>query len=159
MEKKFQEAEKFRYLILAAQRQGNRILKVLLKDIGVTPSQAEVISVLKHNQPVTLKALGSLLICEEGSPSRLVERMVKEKFVERIREEIDSRYVRLALTDLGNEKYLQIVAVETNLYEMLAKLYTRGELQQTNQMLSKLLVDSPLSYALNEREIIDKPEA
>jgi DNA-binding MarR family transcriptional regulator len=151
MDNKFQEAEKFRYLILAVQRQGNRMLKGLLSDIGITPSQAEVISILKNTQPISLKDLGRLLICEEGSPSRLIERMVKDQLVERVREQGDSRFVRLALTALGNEKYSFIINAETKMYTSLEQIYTREELRTSNQILSKLLLDSPVSQTLTLR--------
>ncbi|WP_087974697.1 MarR family winged helix-turn-helix transcriptional regulator [Oceanobacillus rekensis] len=151
MEKNFKEAEKFRYLILAVQRQGNNLLKNYLKEIGVTPSHAEVISILKNAQSITLKELGRLLICEDGSPSRLVERMVKDQLIERVRDENDSRFVRLALTPLGNEKYSLIIKAEAEMYTMLQQIYTSDELQISNQMLSKLLTDTPFEQKLEER--------
>lgn len=39
-------AEELRYLILAIQREGNRLLAAELRPLGVTPSQAEVLRVL-----------------------------------------------------------------------------------------------------------------
>ncbi|MGG4039323.1 MarR family winged helix-turn-helix transcriptional regulator [Heyndrickxia ginsengihumi] len=147
----FNEAEAFRYLILAVQRQGNRMLKTQLKHIGVTPSQAEVISILKTRQPITLKALGKLLICEDGSPSRLIERMVKGGLIKRIKDEKDSRYIQLALTSLGEEKYSLIIEAEIQLYKTLENIYTKEELQQTNNMLSKLLSGTPLFETMVER--------
>ncbi|MBP2079130.1 MarR family winged helix-turn-helix transcriptional regulator [Oceanobacillus polygoni] len=146
------EAEKFRYLVLAVQRQGNRLLKSYFKEIGVTPSQAEVITILKDTPFITLKQLGALLICEEGSPSRLVERMVKDQLIERIKDKKDSRFVRLTLTPLGNEKYSVILKAENEMYNMLHHVYTQEELQQSNQMLSKLLKDTPFEQKLEERD-------
>jgi hypothetical protein len=62
-----------RYLILGAQREGNRTLTELLKPIGVTPSQAEVLSVLADaGDPLSVRDVGERLVCESGSPSRLV---------------------------------------------------------------------------------------
>ena len=151
MNKNIIEAEKFRYLILAVQRQGNKILKGYFKNIGVTPSQAEVISILKNEQFITLKKLGLLLICEEGSPSRLVERMVKEGLIERVRDKSDSRFVRLALTPLGNEKHALIIEAEAEMYTILERIYTQNELEMSNRVLSKLLLDTPLEQKLIDR--------
>ncbi|MBY7141881.1 MarR family transcriptional regulator [Virgibacillus sp. NKC19-3] len=151
MEKNLKEAEKFRYLILAVQRQGNKLFKEYLKEIGVTPSQAEVISILKNKENMTLKDLGRLLICEEGSPSRLVERMVKDQLIERVRDENDSRFIRLVLTSLGHEKYSLIIKAEANMYTLLQQIYTKDELQVSNQILSKLLIDTPFEQKFEER--------
>src|SRR3954471_14714181 len=73
-----------RYLILGAQREGNRALTELLKPIGVTPSQAEVLSVLAAaDSPLTVREIGLLLVCETGSPSRLVSTLVSAGLVAR----------------------------------------------------------------------------
>ncbi|MGE8205931.1 MarR family winged helix-turn-helix transcriptional regulator [Heyndrickxia sp. NPDC080065] len=151
MEKRYKETEKFRYLILAVQRQGNKILKSYLKDIGITPSQAEVISILKNKQPITLKDLGHLLICEDSSPSRLVERMVKDRLIERVKDENDSRFVRLALTPLGDEKYTLIMRAEADMYKVLEQLYTIAEFEETNKMLGKLLLNTSLEQTMIDR--------
>ncbi|GHO54498.1 hypothetical protein KSB_29730 [Ktedonobacter robiniae] len=42
-----QPAEELRYLILAAQREGERILTEVLRPLDLTPSQAEVLHVLQ----------------------------------------------------------------------------------------------------------------
>ena len=154
MEQHFKEAETFRYLILAVQRQGHKLLKGYLRGIGITPSQAEVMSILKNKQPLTLKELGQLLICEDGSPSRLVERMVKEHLIERIKDKHDSRYVRLALTPLGNEKFELLTKAEKDMYQMLETIYSKEELQKANQMLSQLLLGTPLETTLKDRSYL-----
>lgn len=60
-------AEELRFLILAVQREGNRVLGQALKPLGVTASQAEVLRVLQDRQPLTLSGLGSLLVCEAAT--------------------------------------------------------------------------------------------
>lgn len=86
-------AEELRYLILAIQREGNRLLAAELRPLGVTPSQAEVLRVLSDHQPLTLNALGELLVCETGnSPSRLVDRLVAQDLVQRDTDPHDRRY-------------------------------------------------------------------
>ncbi|MGH3837690.1 MAG: MarR family transcriptional regulator [Pseudonocardiaceae bacterium] len=75
-------AEELRYLILAIQREGNRVLAADLRPLGLTPSQAEVLRVLADFQPLTLTGLGELLVCEHGTnPSRLVDRLVSAGLV------------------------------------------------------------------------------
>lgn len=158
MENKHKEAEILRYLILASQRQGNRIYKELLSEIGVTPSQAEVISILMKCQPMSLKELGTMLICESGSPSRLVERMVKDKLVERVKDINDARFIRLQLTSLGTAKYKLIVKAEKQMYKLVQDVYTEDELQQVNKILSRFLLGTPIFSTLIKRGYVHESE-
>ncbi|MCZ0975304.1 MarR family transcriptional regulator [Streptomyces albulus] len=76
--------EEVRYLVLAAQREGNRMLAAALRPLGVTPAQGEVLRLLAERQPLTLSGLGALLVCESGgNPSRLVDRLVAAGLVRR----------------------------------------------------------------------------
>ena len=47
-----QPIEELRYLILAAQREGNRLFAEALRPLRLTPSQAEVLRVLQDHEPV-----------------------------------------------------------------------------------------------------------
>jgi DNA-binding MarR family transcriptional regulator len=73
-------AEQLRYLILAAQREGNRQLTVMLSEIGVTQAQSEALRVIADHGPLALKELGDMLVCDTGtSPSRIVDRLVAKR--------------------------------------------------------------------------------
>jgi MarR family transcriptional regulator, organic hydroperoxide resistance regulator len=113
-------AEELRYLILAIQRGGNRLLTNELRPLGLTPSQAEVLRVLEDHQPLTLGGLGSLLVCETGdNPSRLVDRLVGTGLVRRDTDPTDRRHVTLSLTDDGHALAREVGAVEERLYQMI----------------------------------------
>ena len=69
-------AELLRYLVLAAQREGNLRLARELRGPTLTSSQAELLRVLADREPLTPTGLGELLTCESGTnPSRLVDRL------------------------------------------------------------------------------------
>lgn len=145
------KAEVLRYYILAAQRLGNRVLNDRLKEIGLTASQAEVLRILSERKGISLKELGSLLICESGSPSRLVERLVREGLAEKIAHEKDSRYVTLQLTQKGNEKQRLVATIEKQMYHQLNHLYTEEELQLMGSLLSRFLQGQPIAETLKKR--------
>ncbi|GAA0965127.1 MarR family winged helix-turn-helix transcriptional regulator [Frigoribacterium faeni] len=90
-----------RYLVLAAQREGNRAVADRLAPLGLTPSQAEVVGVLDEFGPLSLKALGELIVCETGSPSRIVDALVRRGLVVRETSPNDRRAVLLTLTADG----------------------------------------------------------
>jgi DNA-binding MarR family transcriptional regulator len=71
------ETEELRYLILGAQREGARVLTALLRDVGLTAAQTEVLAVIRDaGRPLTVREIGERLVCESGSPSRLVASVV-----------------------------------------------------------------------------------
>lgn len=92
-----------RYLVLAAQREGNRALNRQLAPFGLTASQFEIILVLDLYGPITLKELGELIVCETGSPSRIIDTLVRRGLVQRATDGQDRRAVSLLLSDAGKE--------------------------------------------------------
>jgi len=111
-------AEEVRYLILAAQREGNRRLAQQLRPLGVTPAQAEVLRLLAERQPLTMSGLGELLVCESGrNPSRLVDRLVTAGLVQRVTSRQDRRQVELTLTEAGASIARDVAAIEAELHQ------------------------------------------
>ncbi|BDZ48712.1 hypothetical protein GCM10025867_09530 [Frondihabitans sucicola] len=92
-----------RYLVLAAQREGNRALNRQLSSYGLTASQFEIILVLDEYGPITLKELGELIVCETSSPSRIIDTLVRRRLVQRATDGQDRRAVSLLLSDEGED--------------------------------------------------------
>ena len=114
------EVEELRYLVLAAQRDGNRMLTALLRPLGLTPAQAEVIGVLAAaDRPLTVRRIGELLVCEPGSPSRLVSSLVAEGYVARGPDPDDGRAAALALTPRGRRAAARVREVEARFHDEL----------------------------------------
>ena len=145
-------AEELRYLILAAQREGNRILGQALKPLGVTPSQAEVVSLLREWQPLTLNGLGDLLVCESGgSPSRLVDRLVAAGLVERKVAAHDRRHVELSLTPEGARVAEDVAEIEQGLYAMIDTAAEGHGAEHVTGFLRSFVSDLPSGRALARR--------
>lgn len=145
-------AEELRYLILAIQREGNRLLAAELRPLGVTPSQAEVLRVLSDHQPLTLNALGGLLVCETGnSPSRLVDRLVAQGLVQRDIDPHDRRYVTLGLTADGKRLSRRITLVEDRLYGTIDDLIAGQPVDKALSMLRALASAFPAGHAVARR--------
>ncbi|MFJ3404699.1 MarR family winged helix-turn-helix transcriptional regulator [Promicromonospora sp. NPDC090134] len=145
-------AEELRFLILAIQREGNRLLAADLRPLGVTPSQAEVVRVLADYQPLTLTGLGELLVCETGgSPSRLVDRLVSMGLVDRGAGEADRRRVTLVLTGDGEELAAQIAKVEERLYGTIDDLTAGTPVPQALKLLRVFAAGFPAGQAVVRR--------
>lgn len=144
--------EELHYLILAAQREGNRMLAEALRPLDVTPSQAEVLRVLQDYQSLSLIALGELLVCETGSPSRLVHGMVEAGLIERVTAPTNRRMVKLTLSARGLQKADQIRAVEEAMHHVILRsLPPDTSLTALNALLWNFIADRPSGTALNRR--------
>lgn len=146
-----QLAEEIRYLLLAVQREGNRALSEALVPLGLTPSQAEVLRVLQEYQPVSLGELGGLLVCESGSPSRLVNGLVTAGLVQRVVSAQDRRYVTLTLTTLGEERATQVAAIEDVLHQQIMRLIRDVPIAEVMEMFWRYIDNRPAGNALARR--------
>ncbi len=146
-----QPIEELRYLILAAQREGNRLFAEALRAWQLTPSQAEALRVLQDHEPLSLIALGDLLVCETGSPSRLVQGLVEDGLVERSPSATDKRMVVLTLTSLGRERAAHVADVEAQFYEATASLVNDAPLAEVLGLLWRFVEGKPAGMALARR--------
>src|SRR5215471_10246618 len=143
-----QPIEELRYLILAAQREGNRLFAEALRPLRLTPSQAEVLRVLQDHEPLSLVALGDLLVSETGSPSRLVQGLVEDGLVERLPSAADKRMVTLTLTDRGKEMAAKVRDLESRFYAANAYLVNDVRVQEIFALLWRFVGDRPAGMAL-----------
>ncbi len=140
-----------RHLVLAAQREGNRELAKLLTPMDLTPSQGEVIRVIGDFGPLTLKRLGFLIICETGSPSRLVESLVRRGIVERVVSPADKRAVLLSLTPVGVEKNALVKCAESQLDSIAEAMFTVEEKAVMAIALRRFLSETASGEAIQGR--------
>jgi MarR family transcriptional regulator, organic hydroperoxide resistance regulator len=139
-------------LILAAQREGNRLMASALRPLGVTPAQAEVLQVLAHRQPLTLTGLGELLVCESGTnPSRLIDRLVTAGLVRRAESGQDRRQVELSLTPDGHGKARQVDAIKEQMYQLMDGADVGYDIQQVLGYLRALVQGRPSGLAIDRR--------
>lgn len=146
------DAEQVRYLILAAQREGNRQLAVALAQLGLTPAQSEALRIIEDHGPLALTQLGDMLVCDSGtSPSRIVDRLVTAGLVQRDPGEHDRRQVRLTITPPGSEKSTQVKVIEDHLYDVIDGALTDADAQVLLRVLGALTDGSPAGTALGNR--------
>ena len=144
--------EELRYLILGAQREGARILAELLKPSGLTAAQAEVLAVLRDaGGPLTVREIGERLVCEGGSPSRLVASVAAAGLVERGQREGDRRAVELTLTAAGARAAEQVAGVEQTLHAGLSAALTERQVDALVTGLRRLVHERPAGAAIARR--------
>ena len=143
-------ADELRYLILAVQREGSRRLAARLRDAGLTPAQAEVLDVLRDRAPLSLAELGRLLVCETGSPSRLVDALVQRGLVARTPSPQDRRVVSLALTEAGRGAQATS-AGSADVRDAITSRLTDQEIGQLSGLLRKLIQDTTGGATIDAR--------
>jgi DNA-binding MarR family transcriptional regulator len=150
------KAEHLRFAILAAQREGNRLLIQALKPHGLTLSQAEVLRLLQQHGALSLNGLGQLLVCESGTnPSRLVDRLVAAGLVERRTDEADRRYLHLTLTPEGERLAAEVAGIEELLYASIDAVSEGLDTDAVLAFLHRLIDTLPSGQALNKRLDLD----
>jgi DNA-binding MarR family transcriptional regulator len=148
--------EELRYLVLAAQRDGSRQLAEALRPLGVTPAQAEVVTVLRSaGRPLSVRELGDLLVCETGSPSRLVRSVVDAGWARTAPDGTDARVSRIELTATGETLAGDVGEVEAGFHRRLAEtLAAAGGADRLVAALRALVGDGPSGRALAQRRAL-----
>jgi DNA-binding MarR family transcriptional regulator len=145
-------AEELRYLVLGAQREGAKALTDLLRPIGLTPAQAEVLVVVRDaGQPLTVREIGERLVCEGGSPSRLVASVVDAGLLQRGEREGDRRAVELSLTPQGAKAVRAVARAERELHAWLSSTLSEHEVEIVVKALRKLVEGRQTGAAIARR--------
>src|SRR4051794_6873574 len=141
--------EELRYLVLGAQREGARTFAELLQPAGLTAAQAEVIAVLRDaDGPLTVRQVGDRLVCEGGSPSRLVSTVVAAGLIERTARRDDRRAVALSLTPAGRRAAREVAAAQRQLHDWLGAALSEREAAALVRGLRKLVSGRPAGDAI-----------
>ena len=150
-------AEELRYLVLAVQRDGNRALAARLRPLGLTPSQAEVIGVLARSaRPLTVRQVGDQLVCEPGSPSRLVSSLAAAGLIDRTPDPDDARAWTLELSAQGRQTAANLRRVEARFHADLAsRVGSQRDAEIALRVLRRLAGDGASATALQRRLAAD----
>ena len=143
--------EHLRYLILAAQREGNRVLAAALKPLGLTPAWAETIRLLDEREPLTIRDLGLLLVCEGDHPSRLVKRMESAGLLTTGPSPDDDRARWITLTPKARGLLPGLREIEDQLHTIIEEAADSDRLQACRDVLGALIEGLPAAAALDRR--------
>jgi DNA-binding MarR family transcriptional regulator len=137
-------------LAIRAMRLGDTLvvrLTALLSQFGVTPLQYNVLRILyvrdEDGEGLPIGVVGAALVASAPDVSRLIDRLEKLGYLERIRKADDRRVVRVRLTDAGFTLVERIFRpVLEHHHELLAKL-SKSELERIAEDLRKVIERLP----------------
>lgn len=145
------EIDLLRYLVLALERQGARSLNALMAPLELTTSQAEVLRVIETYGPMSIREVGEHLICESGSPSRLVAALVSAGVVRRESNPDDRRGTLLSLTPAGRLLAGEVRKIEDDYTAALRLAVNEEEAATLTRILLRLVTEERLQGALARR--------
>ncbi|WP_454978659.1 MarR family winged helix-turn-helix transcriptional regulator [Corynebacterium propinquum] len=146
--------EEFRYLILALQRQGNRQLNSLFAKLELTNSQAEAIEIIGTYGPLSTREVGDYLICESGSPSRLLATLAAKGLTMTSQSTTDKRATLHALTPAGREMTAAIADIKQDFDGRTSTALAHARSAHPQDLLGQLLsllTDPSLTGAMKKR--------
>lgn len=139
-------------LVKAAQRELERRSNDVMRPLGLTAAQADALTVIAQAGPLSLKALGELLIAEAGHPSRLVDRLVEAGLVTRQAAGDDRRRVELSLTAEGRRLEERIGVARESLLRLGQELIGDRDLAPALHLLRDLVEHTAYAELIARRE-------
>ncbi len=112
----------------------------LFKEYDVTPQQYNVLRILRgqHPKPATVGLIKERMIDRNSDASRIVERLRKAEYVERVTCENDRRAVDVVITEKGLALLKKIDPIIYTLNEPL-KMLDKNEIAELNAIMDKIL--------------------
>ncbi|MGR8825931.1 MarR family winged helix-turn-helix transcriptional regulator [Leuconostoc mesenteroides] len=127
-----EKIEKLRYLIKALDVEGENHFAKLLSTIGITPTQNEILKILKAYGSLSISEIGELLICGSDNPSRVIQRLLLKKLIIKQKDLTDSRKNNILITEKGVNVLIEATKIEkkfnNNILEKLENIITVDEL-------------------------------
>ncbi|AZP11350.1 MarR family winged helix-turn-helix transcriptional regulator [Undibacterium parvum] len=134
--------KQFCFSLYSASLAMTKTYKPLLEKIGLTYPQYLVMLVLWRQDGILVKDIGELLFLDSGTLTPLLKRMEAARLVQRTRDTLDERQVRITLTPEGRELKqaaktipISVMCASGQSAEVLMQL--RGQLTQIRDDLSK----------------------
>ncbi|MES2935278.1 MAG: MarR family transcriptional regulator [Pseudomonadota bacterium] len=89
------------FALYSASHAMTKVYKPMLDRLGLTYPQYLVMLVLWEQDDILVKEIGERLFLDSGTLTPLLKRLESSGMIERIRDEIDQRQVRITLTKAG----------------------------------------------------------
>jgi MarR family transcriptional regulator, organic hydroperoxide resistance regulator len=122
-----------------------------VKPLGLTPAWAETISVLDEREPLTIRELGLLLVCEGDHPSRLVNRMVSAGLLATEPSPDDDRARWIKLTPAARALLPKLREIEGQLHTAIETTVSSTDLEACRAALGSFVDGLPAGAALERR--------
>lgn len=126
----------------AAMKKIDRNLSTRLEDHGVSIPQSFILSVLREEDGMTLKEIGNRTLIDSSSMTVLVDKLEKDRLVERQLDPQDRRAIRVFITSAGQQIAEQIAEIayqfNSELYDLLGEGNQKEFIHGINNIINGL---------------------
>lgn len=113
--------------------------KIQVNKFGLTVPQSYTLITIHHNKIITMTQLAGSLRVTQTTMTRVVDNLVRDGYIERIRSEEDRRVVEVQLTETGIDIVNKIKALYLEATGLSFAKISRNMWEQINTCLSVLL--------------------
>lgn len=107
--------------------------------VNVTPSQMGILFLLSKGEGKTMSEISSSLNIDNSTLTRLADRLVKEGFAERIRDDADRRVSKLRITENGAVESRKALRITKEINNEITRGFTDEEIASFVKVLASFL--------------------
>jgi len=126
------------FLVVRTARSMKKNLDAKLSELGVTSSQAHVLSTLNQEDGLPLSAIGKKVFLDKPAITGLADRLEKDGLVKRRRTPVDRRVIRLFLTSKGKRVITHYEQVIEEIDDDIVSALSSTELHEFRNFLNKV---------------------
>lgn len=138
------------FLLHHLVRQRENALGRELAQTGLTLSQWQVLATLSRLDRATMGEVAAFCATDRTTLTRTVDRMVEVGLVQRDRDPVDRRQVRLNLTDKGREVFQRALLDVTRFNDRVTGVLKAEEVERFQPMIRRVL-----THVLEDKEWVD----
>lgn len=120
-------------------RNFQRLERDHIKSLGFTTTQCYCLLELHKNGALTMQELSDKMKLNSSTMTRIVDKLVRDKFIKRFRGEHDRRIVMVELTEEGSKAADEADCTINAYYEEITKLLPKDDIEDVLNSVSLLM--------------------
>ena len=109
-----------------------------LLDINLYPGQPILLETIFEKEGITQSELSNLSSKKPATITTMINRLENIGYIKRVSDAYDKRIIRLYLTDLGKEKYYQLLNLKRNISNNIFSGMSEEEISNIYNLLLKI---------------------
>jgi DNA-binding MarR family transcriptional regulator len=118
--------------------EGRRVTKALGRRHGLTGPQVTALKLLESTGQLSLSDLSARMSAKNSTVTGLVDRMVRDGLVERVRSQDDRRVILIGLTERGAKLSRQVPVTAMEIFVSALRSLSARELRDLTDILKRL---------------------
>ena len=129
-------------IIWQMQRNGQMFLDRALKPYRLGAGQANMLFMLFQREGISQEEISRRLHIDKAATAKTVQRLLREGYVERTRDDNDRRTYHISVTDKGRALENAVADIRSEWEAILLKGFDDAEAEQARTLLNRMLENS-----------------